>query len=100
MKTKKTDYQLKIINIIKELRQSQHMTQALVSELLGTNSYGQIGNIESPKFPHKYTLKQISVLCQEFNYPIESVFLSEEELQLSKKELIKCLIEKLVEYDG
>ena len=69
MKVKKTDYQLKIINIFKELRQNQNMTQALVSDLLGINSYGQVGNIESPKFPHKYTLKQISVLCREFNYP-------------------------------
>lgn len=100
MKVKKTDYQLKIINIFKELRQNQNMTQALVSDLLGINSYGQVGNIESPKFPHKYTLKQISVLCREFNYPIESVFLSEEELKLEKNELVKCLIQKLVEYDG
>lgn len=100
MKVKKTDYQLKIINIFKELRQNQNMTQALVSDLLGINSYGQVGNIESPKFPHKYTLKQISVLCREFNYPIESVFLSEEELKLEKNELVKCLFQKLVEYDG
>lgn len=100
MEIKKTDYQLRIINILKELRQNQNMTQALVSDLLGINSYGQIGNIESPKFPHKYTLKQISVLCREFNYPIESVFLNEEELKLDKNELVKCLIEKLVEYDG
>lgn len=100
MEIKKTNYQLKIINTLKELRQNQNMTQALVSDLLGINSYGQIGNIESPKFPHKYTLKQISILCREFNYPIESVFLNEEELKLDKNELVRCLIEKLVEYDG
>ncbi|MGL6178742.1 MAG: helix-turn-helix transcriptional regulator [Tannerellaceae bacterium] len=100
MNIKKTEYQLRIINILKELRQNQNMTQALVSDLLGVNSYGQIGNIESPKFPHKYTLKQISILCQEFNYPIESIFLNDEELKLDKNELVKCLIEKIVEYDG
>ena len=100
MEIKKTNYQLKIINILKELRQNQNMTQALVSDLLGINSYGQIGNIESPKFPHKYTLKQISILCRACNYPIASVFLNEEELKLDKNELVRCLIEKLVEYDG
>ena len=100
MNIKKTNYQLEVINILRELRENQKVTQALVSEILGLSSYGSIGNIESPKFPHKYTLKQIHTLCKEFNFPIEAVFLDEQERTLEKKELIECLIIKILEYNG
>ncbi|MBE9488281.1 MAG: XRE family transcriptional regulator [Bacteroidetes bacterium] len=100
MNIKKTNFQLKVINTIKELRQNQNVTQALVSDILNLNSYGLIGNIESPKFPHKYTLKQINKLCKEFNYPIKFIFLSSNELTLEKDEIIECLIKKIIEYDG
>ena len=47
-----------VINIIRELRQGQNASQAYVAELLDLRSSGLVGNIESPRFPHKYTLKQ------------------------------------------
>ena len=52
----KTDFQLRVINIIRELRQGQNASQAYVAELLDLRSSGLVGNIESPRFPHKYTL--------------------------------------------
>ena len=57
-------------------------------------------NIESPRFPHKYTLKQLSVLCEAFQYPFENLFLDEKETLLPYKERIKLLINKIIDYDG
>ena len=61
---------------------------------------GLVGNIESPRFPHKYTLKQLSVLCEAFQYPFENLFLDEKETLLPYKERIKLLINKIIDYDG
>ena len=93
----KTDFQLRVINIIRELRQGQN---AYVAELLDLRSSGLVGNIESPRFPHKYTLKQLSVLCEAFQYPFENLFLDEKETLLPYKERIKLLINKIIDYDG
>ena len=96
----KTDFQLRVINIIRELRQGQNASQAYVAELLDLRSSGLVGNIESPRFPHKYTLKQLSVLCEAFQYPFEYLFLDEKETLLPYKERIKLLINKIIDYDG
>ena len=100
MVVKKTEYQLYVINILKDIRISQKASQEYISDILGLNSNGQIGNIESPRYSHKYTIKQIYMLCKEFNFPIEAVFLSEQELKLEKADIIECLIKKIIEYDG
>lgn len=100
MNINKTEFQLEIINKLKELRLNQKFSQATISDILGLNSYGSIGNIESPKFKHKYTLKHIKLLCDEFQYPIEELFLNEDELLLGKKEYTECLINKIIEYGG
>ena len=89
----KTDFQLRVINIIRELRQGQNASQAYVAELLDLRSSG-------PRFPHKYTLKQLSVLCEAFQYPFENLFLDEKETLLPYKERIKLLINKIIDYDG
>ena len=98
----KTDFQLRVINIIRELRQEIALDQAkdYVAELLDLRSSGLVGNIESPRFPHKYTLKQLSVLCEAFQYPFENLFLDEKETLLPYKERIKLLINKIIDYDG
>ena len=48
----KTDFQLRVINIIRELRQGQNASQAYVAELLDLRSSGLVANIQSPRFPH------------------------------------------------
>ncbi|MFR9526715.1 MAG: helix-turn-helix transcriptional regulator [Rikenellaceae bacterium] len=100
MNINKSEFQLEIINRLKELRLNQKISQAAISDILGLNSYGSIGNIESSKFKHKYTLKHISILCNEFQYPIEKLFLNDSELLLDKKEYTECLIKKIIEYGG
>lgn len=98
MESKKTPYQQEIILLIKKLRQDSDVSQSQLSEILGL-SPGQIGNIESPRFTHKYTIKQIYEISKYFNYPFEKVFLKEEEMTLSKKEIIDLLINRIIDYD-
>ena len=98
MESKKTHYQQEIILLIKRLRQDNDVSQSQLSEILGLSS-GQIGNIESPKFTHKYTIRQIYEICKHFKYPIEQLFLNDEEMTLPKKEIIDTLIKKIIDYD-
>ncbi len=74
MNSPKTDFQLSIIAKITHLRQVHRLTQIQIAEILDLNSAGQIGNIESPKYPHKYTLEQIYIIVTYLNYPIETIF--------------------------
>ncbi len=94
----KSNFQLKIIDNLKEMRIQHGYSQQKVGALLGISD-GQIGNIESPKMPHKYTLAQLSILCKEYNVKIEHLFLSDEDF-LSDKDIIATLIEKIVEYEN
>lgn len=100
MDIKKTDFQIEIINKIKKYRIDQNISQAYISEMLDLNSNGLIGNIESPKYSHKYTLKQLHILLQKLNFPLESLFLTETELNQDKQLIINNLIKKIIEYDG
>jgi putative transcriptional regulator len=95
----KTELQLNIINKIKNLRLDNELSQAGFSDILDI-SYGLIGNIESTKYEQKYTLKQIQKACEYFEFPIEEIFLSKEELIKSKAEVINMLINKIIEYYG
>jgi len=99
MKSEKSDFQLFIINRIKDLRQSHNLSQVEICNIIELNSVGQIGNIESPRFKHKYTLKQIYQLSQYFNVPIEKIFLTETELENTKDEIINTLILKIIDYE-
>lgn len=67
-----------------------------LSDILDVSD-GQIGNIESPRFQHKYTLKQIYTFCTFIDYPFEKVFLSDEEL--ASKNSIALLIKKIIQYE-
>ncbi len=67
-----------------------------LSNIIGVSD-GQVGNIESPKFSHKYTLKQLYDFCIFVKYPFEKLFLTDEELK--SKDVVKLLISKIVEYD-
>jgi putative transcriptional regulator len=100
MEIKKTDFQIEIINKVKEYRINQNVSQAYISEILGLNSNGLIGNIESPKYSHKYTLKQLHILSQKLNFSLEGLFFTEQELNEDKHTIIDNLIKKIIEYDG
>ncbi|MFR5872024.1 MAG: hypothetical protein ACLUEV_10895 [Alistipes sp.] len=93
----KTDFQLRVINIIRELRQGQNASQAYVAELLDLRSSGLVGNIESPRF-HKYTLNSSSY-ARLFSTCSRTCFSTKETL-LPYKERIKLLINKIIDYDG
>lgn len=86
-----------IIQQIRKLRMEHNLSQQALSNILGV-SEGQIGNIESPKFQHKYTLKQIYKFCKFIDFPFEKMFLSEEEAVSDNK--INLLIERIIDYEG
>ena len=91
----KTALQNDVVFRIRTLREKNGYSQSRIAELLGL-SKGQVGNIETPKQPHKYTLAQLELLCKEFSIPIEQLFCS------SRKEAatitIKDLVHKIIEY--
>lgn len=68
----KSDYQQQVINKIKALREKQGITQLAFSKLLGI-SPGQMGNIDSIRQPHKYTIKQLLTICDALGIGIEEV---------------------------
>ena len=94
----KSEFQQEIITSLKEYRLKEGYTQQEVGVLLGISN-GQVGNIESPKMPHKYTLSQISMLCDAFQIDIERIFLNELEL-MDNDNKIKSLIKKIIEYEN
>lgn len=92
------DNQDRIIQTIKKLRIEEGISQSKISEILGI-SRGQVGNIESPVYPHKYTLKQIDTLCKALNYPIEKLFLPDTEISPVCSKVINDLIKSIVKYE-
>ena len=90
----KTDYQIAIIMTLKKLREEQGVTQAALAQFLDI-SPGQLGNIESCKQTHKYTLKQIVLLCRKFGYPIADLFMQKNDVNNN----IDSVIDKIVEYE-
>ena len=88
----KTAFQNEVVFRIKLLREKNGYSQSRIAELLGLSS-GQVGNIETPKQPHKYTLAQ---LCKKFDIPIEQLFCSSQEE--AEKISIKELVHKIIEY--
>ena len=92
----KSEYQNYIINKIRRLREEHQYSQEKIAILLGLSN-GHIGNIESPKKIHKYTLNQIFKICLEFNYPIEQIFLEEEDYK-ANIDIISNVIKKIILY--
>ena len=93
----KTDYQNNIINRVRQIRNDRNLSQIDISALLDISS-GQVGNIETPTRPHKYTLGQLSLLCDEFEINIQDLFLEHSE-GLSNEELVRRLINSIIEYE-
>ena len=90
----KSAIQNDVVFRIRSLREKNGYSQLRIAELLGLSS-GQVGNIETPKQPHKYTLAQLEVLSNEFHIPIEQLFCStaEEASRITIKELVHKIIE-------
>jgi len=97
MKSENDDFQDKVIQTIKKLRTDRGISQAMLSEILGI-SRGQIGNIENPKYSHKYTLKQIDTICKYLDYPIEKIFLPGVKISPECSTAINNLIKGIVRY--
>lgn len=93
----KSEYQNSIVDKIRVLRLDLDYSQLKLSYLLGI-SPGQIGNIETPTKPHKYTLTQIALICDEFNVPIENLFLDDCQ-NMSTHEVVQRLINCIIEYE-
>ncbi len=99
LEMKKSDYQLQIISKIKQEREARGLGQKNIANILGI-SEGHVGNIESPKFPQKYTLKQLNVLCKYFKIPTEQLFISDDLYVQEDINIIETLVEKIVEYEN
>ena len=96
MESKKTKIEEDIILKIKKLRTEKNISQATLGSILGISN-GLVGNIESFRYQHKYTLKQLYTFCTYIDYPFEKLFLTDEELNSAN--FINTLIEKIINYD-
>lgn len=93
MKSLKTSCQLDIISRVRVIREKNRVSHGQLAEFLGISN-GLVGNIESPKFPHKYTLSQLYKICKRFDIPFAQLFMVD-----CSEDMIDVLIEKLIEYD-
>lgn len=93
MNFQKTHYQIEIIDRIKNIRIKNGCSQMQLANILNLSN-GQIGNIESYKYPHKYTLSHIYIICKHFSIPIHMIFIPNKE-----NPTISEVIEKIIEYD-
>lgn len=89
----KRDYQNEVVNRIRKLRIDNGVSQVAMAHVIDVSN-GQIGNIESPKFQHKYTLKHLYQISKHFNVSIEYILTG-----TNDKLNVENLILKLIEYD-
>lgn len=94
----KTTYQLEIINKVRNLRELNQCSQAQLAQYLGVSN-GQIGNVESTKYPQKYTLPQLYKICKLFDTPIQHLFIEEHEYANNNIDIINLLIKKIIQYE-
>ena len=87
----KTDFQNEVVNRIRQLRIENEVSQIGLANIIEVSN-GQIGNIESPRFQHKYTLKQLYLIAKYFKVPIEYLLTGKNE-ELNTENLIKTLIQ-------
>lgn len=91
----KTEYQINIINRVRDLRQKYGVSQAQLSTIIGVTP-GQLGNIESSKYSHKYTLNHLNQIANYFGVPIEIFFMEEGETEMD----LSLYTNRLCEYLG
>ena len=86
----KTPFQYEIISRLKKAREDKNYSQASLAKLLEI-SPGQLGNIESYKQDHKFTLAQILKICDALEISIENIFLPERG-EVNTREVIEAII--------
>ena len=91
MEVLKTQYQIEIINRIRFLRIEKNISQIKLANILNVST-GYIGNVESTKFRHKYTLKQLCELSKFFNITLDFLFTGKN-VSLTKEQLINNIID-------
>ena len=92
----KSDYQQQVISRIRVLRERKGVTQLSLANMLGI-SPGQMGNIDSCKQPHKYTIKQIMTICDMLGIGIEDVLFPDD--QCTKKTYsVKDVVNAIIRY--
>lgn len=96
MRNMKTDYQYRIITNIKRLREKAGYSQADIAKVLGIST-GQLGNIESYKQSHKYTLSQIIKICDTLKISIDKIFFYDD---INQNITHRMLIDKIIEYQN
>lgn len=94
MAVNKTELQMKVIDRVKELRTQHSLSQQQLASILDITN-GQVGNIESLKYSHKYTLRQLSKIAKHFAIPVDTFFLKKGETALNTEECIDRICEYL-----
>lgn len=94
----KSEFQLSIIFKIKKEREIRGLGQKNIADILQL-SIGHVGNIESSKFPHKYTLKQLNILCKHFGMPTEQLFIPDDADVDKNMNITTLLIDRIIEYE-
>lgn len=87
----KTHFQNEIISRLKRAREDKNFTQASIAKHLGI-SPGQLGNIESYKQCHKFTLAQIMKICELLEVDIVDIFLPNKGYDVKFKEVIEAIV--------
>jgi putative transcriptional regulator len=87
----KTDFQNKVIDRIRQLLINNDISQIGLANIIEVSN-GQIGNIESPKFRHKYTIKHLYTIAHYFNVSLDYILTGKNE-KLDSDTLIQILIE-------
>jgi len=92
----KSDYQQQVISRIRVLRERKGVTQLSLANMLGI-SPGQMGNIDSCKQPHKYTIKQIMTICDMLGIGIEDVLFPDDQCT-QKTYSVKDVVNAIIRY--
>jgi len=87
----KTHFQYEVISRLKKAREDKNFTQASIAKHLGI-SPGQLGNIESYKQCHKFTLAQIMKICELLEIDIVEIFLPNKEGNVEPREVIEEIV--------
>lgn len=87
----KTPFQYEIISRLKKAREDKNFTQASIAKHLEI-SPGQLGNIESYKQDHKFTLAQILKICDLLEIKIEEVLLPNKGVNVEIRDVIEAIV--------
>lgn len=88
----KSDFQIEVLQRVKQLRLDRQFSQPKLAEILDVTN-GQIGNVESSKHTQKYTLAQLSAISKEFGVSINYIFTGKDTCSQD------ALIDAIVKYE-